>query len=246
MRAGSQTPGREVAQDGFMLRHLPVMLALAAVSAGGCSSDSSDKSERRTPPPATLAGVYSGTFPCSNCAAIEATLWLRTDGAFVLRQRLLDDPSAPSSDAAGPSTTFGLGRWSWDEISAEAVLRGRGPERRLVMRDDGSLQLRVASPVEHVLARAATAPRFTDRLVLDGESAVSETGATFKECATGVTFAVADAGAYRELRRQHRRMNARGKIALTTVEGHLAGEEAAASERLVVDRFIAIKPGTGC
>jgi hypothetical protein len=56
----------------------------------------------------------------------------------------------------------------------------------------------------------------------------------------------ADAGAYRELRRQHRRMNARGKVALTTVEAHLTGEETAASERLVVDRFIAIKPGTGC
>ena len=229
-----------------MLRQLPALLVLAAVSAGGCSSDSNNERERRTPMPATLAGVYSGTFPCSNCAAIEATLWLRKDGAFVLRQRLLDDPSSPSGDAAGPSTTFGLGRWSWDEVAAEAVLRGRGPERRLAIRDDGSLQLRVASPVEHVLARDAAAPRFTDRLVLDGESAVSETGATFRECATGVTFTVADAGVYRELRRQHRRMNARGKVALTTVEGHLAGDEAAASERLVVDKFIAIKPGTGC
>jgi hypothetical protein len=114
------------------------------------------------------------------------------------------------------------------------------------VRDDGALQLRVASPVEHVLARDAQAPRFTDRLTLDGESAVTESGATFKECSTGVTFAVADAGVYRELRRQHRRMNARGKVALTTIEGHLTGEEAAASERLVVDRFIAIKPGTGC
>jgi hypothetical protein len=222
------------------------MLALVAAAVGGCSGESGDEGERRAPMPATLTGVYSGTFPCSNCAAIEATLWLRTDGAFVLRQRLLDDAAAPNADAAGPSTTFGLGRWSWDETSAEAVLRGRGPERRLVVRENGSLQLRVASPVEHLLARDAAAPRFTDRLVLDGESAVSETGATFKECATGVTFAVADAGAYRELRRQHRRMNARGKVALTTVEGHLAGEEATASERLVVDELVAIKPGTGC
>lgn len=246
MRAGSQTPLRGVPQDGLMSRPLSLLLALVTTLAGGCSGKSSDEGERRTPLPATLAGVYSGTFPCSNCAAIEATLWLRTDGAFVLRQRLLDDAAVPSGDAAGPSTTFGLGRWSWDELSAEAVLRGRGPERRLAVRADGSLQLRVASPVEHVLARDGAAPRFTDRLVLDGESAVSETGATFKECATGVTFTVADAGAYRELRRQHRRMNARGKVALTTVEGHLTGERAAPGERLVVDQFIAIKPGTGC
>jgi hypothetical protein len=246
MRAGSQTPRRGVTQNGLMPRPLAVMLALVAASAGGCSGKSSDEGERRTPMPATLAGVYSGTFPCSNCAAIETTLWLRTDGAFVLKQRLVDDPATPSGDATGPATTFGLGRWSWDEVLAETMLRGRGPERRLVVREDGSLQLRVASPVEHVLARDAAATPFTDRLVLEGESAVSEIGATFKECATGVTFAVADAGVYRELRRQHRRMNARGKVALTTVEGHLTGDESSASERLVVDAFIAIKPGTGC
>lgn len=230
-----------------MLRPLPFVIALLAAELGGCSSDASDETERRTPMPATLAGVYSGALPCSNCAAIEATLWLRADGAFILRQRLLDGAAAPSSAApGGPSTTFGLGRWSWDEVAAEAVLRGRGPERRLRVRDDARLELRVASPVEHLLERDAGAPRFTDRLVLDGESAVSDDGATFKECTTGLTFAVSEDGAYRELRRQHRRMNARGKVALTTVEAHLAGEEASTSERLVVDRFVAIKPGTSC
>jgi hypothetical protein len=58
-----------------------------------------------------------------------------------------------------------------------------------------------------------------------------------------LTFAVADAGAYRELRRQHRRMNARGRVALTTVEAHVVGEDV---ERLVVDKVIAMKPGTSC
>jgi hypothetical protein len=59
---------------------------------------------------------------------------------------------------------------------------------------------------------------------------------------------VADAGAYRELRRQHRRMNPRGKIALTTVEAHLVAieKDSTTSERLVVDRFITMKPGQGC
>jgi hypothetical protein len=229
-----------------MSNRLPLAIALIAAQLAGCGGNAGDQAERRTPMPATLAGVYSGTFPCSNCAAIEATLWLRTDGAFVLRQRLVDDGDAPGDGAAGASTTFGLGRWSWDEVTAEAVLRGRGPERRLTVRDDGRLELRVPSPLEHVLERHSSAPRFTDRLMLDGESAVSENGATFKECTTGLTFNVADAGAYRELRRQHRRMNALGKVALTTVEAHLAGEEATASERLVVDKFVAIKPGTPC
>lgn len=223
------------------------VLAFGAALLCGCGGGSSDEPAPRRPMPATLAGVYAGEFPCINCAAIEATLWLRTDGGFVLRQRLRDDGSAPgvAAGAGGPSTAHGLGRWSWDDVSAEVVLRGRGPERRLVVRNDGALELRVSSPAEHVLARDAAAPPFGDRLILDGESAVSENGASFKECSTGLTFTVADAGAYRELRRQHRRMNARGKVALTTVEGHLIGASTT-SERLVVDKFIAIKPGTGC
>lgn len=226
-------------------RLLSIAIALVAAELASCGGDAADRTPLRTPMPSTLAGVYAGDFPCGNCERIEATLWLRTDGAFVLRQRLVDDGAATPSDGA-PSTTFGLGRWTWDEVAAEAVLRGRGPERRLSVRDEAHLELRVTSPVPHVLARVAGAPSFNDRLVLDGESAISENGATFKECSTGLTFAVADAGAYRELRRQHRRMNARGKVALTTVEAHVAGNEATASERLVVDKFIAIKPGTGC
>jgi hypothetical protein len=234
-------------EDSAMTRRLPpAILALAAL-AGGCSRDSDDAAERRTPMPATLAGVYAGELPCSNCSAIEATLWLRPDGRFFLRQRLRDD--APSSaPPEGPSTTYGLGIWSWDETAAETVLRGAGPERRLTVVDEQHLELRMASPGNHVLARDAAAPPFADRLTLDGESAVTANGATFKECLTGLTFAVADAGAYRELRRQHRRLNPRGKVAVTTIEGHLGTTEkgATTSERLVVDRFITMKPGRGC
>jgi hypothetical protein len=229
-----------------MPRRVIPILALAAALVG-CGRDSAEKAEPRTPVPATLAGVYAGELPCDNCARIDATLWLRPDGRFFFRQRFVDEGSAPSTKPTDPSATYGLGRWAWDEISAEAVLRGPGPERRLVVRDDDHLELRVPSPAPHVLARDAAAPHFEDRVTLDGESAVSENGATFKECVTGLALPVADAGAYRELRRQHRRMNPRGKVALTTVEAHLVTTAGpTTSERLVVDRFITIKPGRGC
>ena len=198
--------------------------------------------------PAGIAGVYSGEFPCSNCAKIDATLWLRPDGRFVLRQRSQDDAatSGPNTPQA-QSAAYGLGRWSWDDIAAQLVLRGAGPERRLTVRDAEHLELRVASPLEHVLARDHAAPVFRDRLPLDGESAVTASGATFKECLTGLEFpVVVDAGAYQQLRRYHRTMNARGKVALTAVEGHLVSGGATTSERLVVDQFISLKPGTGC
>ncbi len=231
-----------------MTRRAIPLLVLLAAALGGCGGKT-ETVERRTPMPITLPGVYAGRLPCSNCTAIEATLWLRPDGHFFLRQRFTDDPStaaAASNKPHEPSATYGLGRWHWDELEGEAVLRGAGPQRRLAVRDGDSVELRVPSPLPHVLERDIAAPPFGDRVVLDGESAVNDKGATFKECLTGRTLTVADAGAYRELRRQHRRMNPRGKIALTAVEGHLVNEGSTASERLVVDRFIAIKPGTGC
>ena len=223
-------------------------LALAPATLCGCERDVQEKIEARTPMPTSVAGVYAGEFPCSNCAAIEATLWLRPDGRFFLRQRFVDHADSSVEKTPGaPSATYGLGRWAWDEISAQVVLHGAGPERRLVVRDAEHLELKATSPLAHVLARDRSGPAFKDRLALDGESTMTATGATFKECLTGLELpVVVDAGAYRRLRNYHREMNARGKIALTMVEGHLVTDAATTSERLVVDQFISMKPGTGC
>jgi hypothetical protein len=230
-----------------MTRRLTAILALLAALQSGCGSDSAQKIEPRTPMPAGVAGVYAGEFPCSNCAKIEATLWLRPDGRFFLRQRFVDDAESSTGKPQTPSSTYGLGRWSWDDLAAQLVLRGAGPERHLTVRDAEHLELRVTSPTAHILARDHHESDFTDRITLDGESAVSANGATFKECLTGLELpVVVDAGAYRQLRHYHRTMNARGKIALTVVEGHLVPRGSATSERLVVDAFISIKPGTGC
>lgn len=231
-----------------MKRRLTAILVLLAALQGGCGRDSGEKTEARTPMPLGLAGVYAGEFPCSNCTKIEATLWVRQDGRFFLRQRFVDDAETSAGEKPPtPSSTYGLGRWSWDDLAAQLVLRGAGPERRLTVRDAEHLELRVSSPIEHILARDHREPAFTDRITLDGESAVSANGATFKECLTGLELpVVVDAGAYRQLRHYHRTMNARGKIALTVVDGHLVSGGSNASERLVVDAFISIKPGTGC
>lgn len=99
-----------------MTRRLTAFLALGAVVFGGCSNDERDEIAA-TPMPATLIGVYAGRLPCSNCAAIEATLWLRPDGRFFLRQRLEDDPAGATAETQTSqdlSTTYALGRWHWD------------------------------------------------------------------------------------------------------------------------------------
>src|SRR5262245_15533202 len=231
-----------------MTRRLTAILALLAALQVGCERESAEKTEPRTSMPSGIAGVYAGEFPCSNCAKIEATVWLRPDGRFFLRQRFVDDAATSTGKKQQtPSATYSLGRWSWDDIAAQLVLRGAGPERRLTVRDTEHLQLRVSSPTEHILARDDSEPDFRDRITLDGESVVTATGATFKECLTGLELpVVVDAGAYRQLRHYHRTMNARGKIALTVLEGHLVSDASTTSERLVVDAFISIKPGTGC
>jgi hypothetical protein len=202
--------------------------------------------------PAGIAGVYAGELPCSNCAAIEATLWLRPDGRFFHRQRFTDNAESSNSKTAkpqAPTATYGLGHWVWDDLAAEIVLHGTGPERRLVVADAEHLQLHAASPTPIVLLRDRNETAFRDRITLDGESVLTATGATFRECRTGLVLpVVVDAGAWRQLRHHHRTMNGGGKPALTLLEGHLvtAGDGAAASERLVVDQFISLKPGTGC
>jgi copper homeostasis protein (lipoprotein) len=231
-----------------MQTRLPSALATVVLAIAGCSNHSGDEAAATTPMPPTLPGVYAGRLPCSNCSAIEATLWLREDGRFFLRQTLTDEAS--TAKASANASTYALGRWRWDEHAAEAILDGAGPDRRLAVLDATSLRLLVPSPVEHVLTRDPAAPPFNDRLALDGESSVGEKSAVFKECLTGLPFAVADAGAYKELRRQHRRLNPRGKVTLTQIEGHLAlvpsADGATTSEVLIVDRVITLKPGTPC
>ena len=215
-------------------------VVLLGVTIAGCGRDRGDDAAATTPAPPTLPGVYAGQFPCSNCTTVGATLWLRNDQRFFFRQSFTG-----GEGAKGTEMTYALGRWTWDEHAAEIVLRGPGPERRLAVLDSDRLRMRVASPIEHVLARDASDPAFKDRIRLDGESTSTKDGVvTFTECLTGLPLRVADAGAFKELRRQQRLMNPRGKVALTTVDAHFA--HVSSGEVLVVDRFVAIKPGTPC
>jgi NlpE N-terminal domain len=216
-------------------------LALLGATLAGCSHDRTGDAPTATPMPPTVPGVYAGKFPCSNCAAIAATLWLRPDNRFFLRQTFTDDAKSPLGHG---DATYALGQWSWNERNAEIVLRGAGPERRLTVLDDDRLTLLASSPVEHVLLRDPAIPAFGDQLRLDGESVVEKTGATFTECLTGLPLRIAEVGAFKELRRQQRIMNPRGKVALTTVDAHLA--HVASGEVIVVDRFVTIKPGSAC
>ena len=210
---------------------------LVASSLLGCGG-SKDAVETSTPQPPDLPGVYAGSFPCSTCDSIDAALWLRADGSFILRQKYV------GGDPTNQGSTYSLGRWSWDERGAAIVLAGAGPERRFAPAGDRRLRMQAASPIPHVLAYDASAPAFGDRVRVDGDSVISEHTAAFTECLTGLRFDVAETKGYKELRRQHRLLNSRGAAALTTVEAHLA--VVGGREWLVVDKVIGLKPGAHC
>jgi hypothetical protein len=215
-------------------------LALVCCMLLGCGGDGAGR--RLAEMPAGMPGVYAGDLPCSNCAAIATTLWLRPDERFFLRQRYLDEGGAEASSA------YALGRWHWDGEAAELVLQGAGPERRVKPAGGDRVRLRTASQPAHPLARDPSAPPFADRVTIAGDSYILEKGAVFTECLTGLKFTVAEANAFKELRRQHRVLNSRGKSALTSVEAHIVSvaDGDATREVLVVDRVIGLKPHAHC
>jgi len=224
------------------MQRVLLIAALLSASLAGCGRKESSDKAGPTPPPPDLPGVYAGSFACSNCKAISATLWIRADERFFLRQTYLGD------DGAAQDTSYAFGRWSWDETSAELVLSSHGPDRRFKRLDGERLEqlAAVASAAKSVLTRDPNAPAFTDHVRLDGESAMSDRSATFKQCVTGLELTIADNQSLKELRRLHRALNPTHKVARTAVDAHIVAAGAATSEQLVIDKVIAMKPGSGC
>jgi hypothetical protein len=114
--------------------------------------------------------------------------------------------------------------------------------------DEQRLQLEPSSTAEHLLTRDAAAPPFTDRVRLDGETAIVDGNGVFTECLTGLSVPIVKNSAFNELRRQHRTMNPQGKTTRTAIEGRymLVNLKDGVTEMLVVDHVLKLLPGTGC
>lgn len=220
------------------------LLAIAAALLSACAAEDNTALEARiVPMPPTLIGVYSGEFPCDNCAAIEATLWLRDDGRFILRQRYVED-----SGEIAATSSYALGRFTWDEVEAAVVLHGAGPRRLLDWIERDQLKLRVASTIPHMLARDPSSPSLAEGLPITGVAVVTATKATFRDCGTGLELDVAPEGAFTDLRRKHRAFNAGGRAALTAVTGYpqRTASEDGASEVWILQSVISVNPSKGC
>lgn len=175
---------------------------------------------------AALAGVpatYRNTPSCPACLAL--TLTLRADGAYVARERL------------GSSEFYDFGRWR--ESREDALLHlegGRDAPRRYAIRSGELLDAQPGTQGGD-LTRAAEveALRGPFRMVglFDGK--------VFKECRTGLAWALDDSRAAQALKEQY---STRRQPMLVSLDGRF--ETRGRDEALRVVRTAAIHNERGC
>jgi copper homeostasis protein (lipoprotein) len=214
------------------------LLILAVVFlVGACSSDSMSPADSHDP---SLPAVYSGTFPCINCAGIQTTLWLRPDMRFFFRQQYLDD-SGRKGEAS-----YNLGRWSWDARGNVLELKGAGPARRLTHPDRGILIMRTESDLEHRLSRKQATLDFTPTIRVSGMMKVTGDSATFTECLTGFVAPVRKGGEFARFRHQYRSAVGGSEPAYVELEGSFSWSGDGSLKSLTIERFVTVKDNRAC
>jgi len=216
------------------MRLLVFGLILFLSGCGGTREPGEPAPAERRPPP----GVYAGTFPCANCAGIDTTLWLRSDGRFFFRQRYLD---AREAELGG----YNLGRWRWSAESG-LVLAGAGPVRRFTLLSDGRLEMITATGLDHLLERERGAPDFVDRIRLDGRVVLEDGQLRLTECLSGLSAELRGGEDHARLRQRLRSLVGYGAPALVELEGRFMWTSTGRASALTVDRFFSIRPDGGC
>lgn len=194
------------------------------------------------PPPDSLPGVYSGIFPCDNCAGIDTAIWLREDGRFVIEQAyLVDDP-----DAGTATISTSLGYWNWRSDEQVLELAGSGPHKVFRRPDHDKLLLQTASDTPHLLSRSSAQFEFDSVMNMRGTIDKSGDSYSFTECLTGLTAPVATSGDYKRFWRQYRSVPRREAVAPVELNGRFVWAENDEPEMLVIERFITIRANDAC
>ncbi|SFW25753.1 META domain-containing protein [Nitrosovibrio sp. Nv17] len=136
-----------------------IMIAVAALAAGGCAAPFSNPGTRDAAHPdpehnarssLDWAGAYRGVLPCADCAGIETALLLTPEGTYSAWSRY-----------RGKSDEVFLeqGSFTWNEAGSTITLAGRQPVRYFVGENrltrlalDGS-RITGALAEHHILAR---------------------------------------------------------------------------------------------
>ena len=219
--------------------------ALAGVIGFALLSGCEDKDEQpvpEAPPPETLPGAWAGVFPCDNCAGIDTTLWLRSDGRFLIEQQY-----PPGENDGGPAlTAHGLGRWHWAGDVRHLVLDGRGPQRVFERPEPDILLMQSGSPLEHRLERNGAASDFPVTIRMTGTVREQGKGHLFTECLTGYSVPLETGGDYPRFARQFRTLVPGGAEAPVELDGRFAWGENGAPSALRLVRLVTIRASGGC
>ena len=219
------------------LIRLSILVAIALI--GGCSDDRPDESPTEVPV-ASLAGVYSGVFPCEGCPGIPTTLWIREDGSFFIGQEY------PGSDGSTATATYSLGRWTWSLEDQALVLEGSGPRRIFTRPDANALVMQSASDLEHRLIRDPARPDFSAAIRMTGAVRMSADGVSFEECLSGIVAPIDRGGDYSRFRHQHRSAGGRGKPVFVDLEGRFSWSGDGTVRALTIDRFHTVREDNRC
>jgi hypothetical protein len=219
-----------------------MIAALFALLISACGDRDPAGTDVPGPSPDSLSGVWSGTFPCSNCPGIDTTLWLRPDGRFFLEQRYLADDVSDEQRLVA----YGLGRWQWQGEGHGLVLSGEGPQREFTRPDENTLFMHTASPIEHRLDRSGTDFNFDGVLAMQAVVRAGERGYVLSECLTGYEVPVANGGDYRRFAEQFRSIVPRGESAPLEFEGHFNWDEAGPPASVTIERFVRLLSEGGC
>lgn len=172
---------------------------------------------------ASLPATYRNTPSCPACLAL--TLTLRADGAYVARERL------------GSSEFYDFGRWR--ESREDAVLQlegGRDAPRRYAIRPGDLLDAQPGTQGGD-LKRAAEVETLRGPFRMVGLF----DGKVFKECRTGIAWALDDSRAAQALKDQY--ANRRQPV-LVSLDGRF--EPRGRGEALRVVRTAAVHNERGC
>jgi copper homeostasis protein (lipoprotein) len=197
-----------------------------------------------------LPARFTGLLPCADCAGIRYRIDLLPRGAYVQRMTYLRDDRDESF--------YQLGRWS---LSADrrtlSLADGREAAARWRVVDSLSLQKLdaegrpIASGLAYVLVRTADAAPIEPRLEMSGMFTHLADAARFQECRSGLVWPVAMSDGYPALEHAYSAQRAApGAALLVSLRGRVEQRpkvKGAGSEpTLVVEAFLAAKPGETC
>ncbi|CNH48967.1 envelope stress response activation lipoprotein NlpE [Yersinia pekkanenii] len=167
---------------------ITLVLAVGALSLLGCNNRHQPVEQSLQP----MQQSYQGVLPCADCSGLDTSLFLDSDGTFILKE-IYRGVTHPDDSSDGDQAFAEYGKWA--RTADKLVLtNGRGEKRyfrpvgkNLVMLDQQGLP--IISTLNYQLA-PGDQPLPKTPMPLSGMYKYFADAAVFTDCATGKTFPV--------------------------------------------------------